>query len=742
MSVPRSLLFGLALTLVVSLAAAQEPGHAAEASTAARTKAHSASSGAKDITVIQHIVFIIKENRSFDNYFGAYPGANGATTGLTSYGAVVPLLPTPDYAYPFDPEHGWASGNEAIDGGKMDRFDLLADSNINGQGYLGYTQASQTQLPNYWTYAQNFVLADNAYSSIQSDSFTNHLYTVAAQDDGALFISGPTTGVQSGSFGCDAPVGTAGVTADDEGNISKIFPCYDFQTLADSLQSAGISWKFYAPPEGQRGYNFSTLDAINHIRNGPLWATNVVNDANFVSDAATGLPAVSWLVTGGAASEHPKHGALCAGENWTVEQINAIMNGPDWDTTAIFITWDDFGGLYDHVAPPVVDNWGLGPRVPFLIVSPYAISGYISHTQYEFSSVLKFIEERFGLAALTARDANANDTTDSFNFSQTPLSPLILQTRTCPFTSIATVPFGGQSVETSSTPYTVTLTNWGTTKVTMESPTISGPFSKTTTCTGSLKPAASCAVNVTFSPTATGAQSGTLTVDTSYPGSPWTVALQGTGSLFSLDIPYPGLSFPLLSYGTGTLSKPVTLTNHSTTAVNISNVQVIGGAFGQTNTCGSTVEPGVTCTFNVTFAPTTATALPETDAFYGDLVIYSNDPASPTQLRLSGSGTPVSYSPKSLTFAAQAVGTTSAVKTITVVNHGTNTLTFGSVSTTGAFAETNTCLGGVGKNGGRCTISVTFTPTQSGTNAGTLTLVDSGGDSPQVLTLTGTGTGT
>jgi len=207
MSVPRSLLFGLALTLVVSLAAAQEPGHAAEASTAARTKAHSASSGAKDITVIQHIVFIIKENRSFDNYFGAYPGANGATTGLTSYGAVVPLLPTPDYAYPFDPEHGWASGNEAIDGGKMDRFDLLADSNINGQGYLGYTQASQTQLPNYWTYAQNFVLADNAYSSIQSDSFTNHLYTVAAQDDGALFISGPTTGVQSGSFGCDAPVG-------------------------------------------------------------------------------------------------------------------------------------------------------------------------------------------------------------------------------------------------------------------------------------------------------------------------------------------------------------------------------------------------------------------------------------------------------------------------------------------------------------------------------------------------------
>jgi hypothetical protein len=216
--------------------------------------------------------------------------------------------------------------------------------------------------------------------------------------------------------------------------------------------------------------------------------------------------------------------------------------------------------------------------------------------------------------------------------------------------------------------------------------------------------------------------------------------LQGTGSLFSLSVPYPGLSFPLLSYGTGTLTKTVTLTNtSSTSALSISNVRVIGGAFGQTNTCGSTVDAGGVCTFTVSFAPTTATALPETDAYYGDLVIYSNDPASPTQLRLSGSGTPVSYSPKSLTFPAQALGTTSAAKTVTVVNHGTKTLTFGSVTAAGAFAETNNCLGGVGKNGGRCTIDVTFTPTQNGTNAGTLTLVDAGGDSPQVLNLTGTG---
>ena len=742
MSVPRALLLALSLSVGVSVSVAQEASHAeAHRSTAAQQKASPQQTGPQDITVINHIVFIIKENRTFDNYFGQYPGANGATTGMTSYGAEMPLQPTPDYAYPFDPEHGWASGDEAIDGGKMDGFDLLADSNINGQGYLGYTQASQSQLPNYWAYAQNFVLADNAFSSIQSDSFTNHLYTVAAQSMGALFISGPTSATQSGSFGCDAPAGTAGVTADEEGNISKVFPCYNVQTLADSLQSAGISWKFYAPIQGERGYNFSTLDAINQIRNGPLWATNVVNDANFVSDAGTGLPAVSWLVTGGAASEHPKHGALCAGENWTVEQINAIMNGPDWNSTAIFVTWDDFGGLYDHVPPPVVDNWGLGPRVPFLIISPYARAGYISNTQYEFSSVLKFIEERFGLAPLTERDAEANDTTDSFNFSQAPIPPMILQTRTCPMASIATVPFGGQAITTSSTPYTLTLTNWGTTTVTVGKPTITGPFSETNTCKSTIGPSGSCAVNITFSPTELGDQTGTLTVPTSYGGGPSvSVGLQGIGSQLGLNVLYPGLSFPLLTMGTGTLTKPVTLKNYSTSALDISNVKVVGsGAFSQTNTCGSTVAAGASCTFTVSFKPTTASALRETDAFYGGLVIYSNDPASPQELRISGTGTAVSYTPKSLTFASQAVGTTSAAQTVTLTNHGTKTLTFGSIATAGAFAETNTCLAGIGFDK-QCTISVTFTPTQSGANTGSLTLVDNDGNSPQVLTLTGTGT--
>jgi phospholipase C len=142
---------------------------------------------------------------------------------------------------------------------------------------------------------------------------------------------------------------------------------------------------------------------------------------------------VSWVVTSEEESEHPPE-SVCVGENWTVMQLNAVMQGPDWNSTVVFLTWDDFGGFYDHVPPPVADRYGFGPRVPFLIISPWAKPGYISHTTLEFSSVLKFIEKRFDLNSLTQRDSVANDMFDSFDFDQTPLPPLLLATRPCPQT--------------------------------------------------------------------------------------------------------------------------------------------------------------------------------------------------------------------------------------------------------------------------------------------------------------------
>lgn len=691
-----------------------------------------------DISVIQHVVFIIKENRTFDNYFGAYPGADGATSGTISTGQVIPLGPSPDYTGPYDPEHGYGSALEAMDGGKMDRFDLLYDGNVNGN-YLAYTQLNQASIPNYWSYAQNFVLGDRMFSSIHSDSFTNHLYTVAAQDNGAIELRTPGVLPNGSGWGCDDPVGTNALLMDDEGDLSSEFPCWDFQTLADSLQNAGISWKFYAPLPGTRGYNFSTLNAINHIRNTSLWTTNVVSSTQFASDALSGnLPAVSWLVTG-YGSEHPHGSAVCIGENWSVAQLNAIMQGPDWNSTAIFLTWDDFGGFYDHVYPPNVDLLGLGPRVPLLIISPYAKPGYISHTQYEFSSVLKFVEERFGLPFLTQRDANANDMTDSFDFTQSPLPPLVLQPRSCPIPAAWSVPFGGQPVGTTSVPQVLYLTNNGTTNLTLGTISVSGDFAQTPHCPKSLGPTLSCQVYLTFMPTAVGTRTGTLTITDSDPSSPQVVTFTGTGGQAGVSVTFPGLKFPFTTYGSTSRASTVTLTNYGSTPLSISNVQVIGG-FSQANTCGSSLAAQLSCTFTVTFTPTTATSIPGWRSFYGNLVIYTSDDASPQTVRLNGLATAVVLSPASgsLTFGSQPVGTTSRPRKVSVTNRGSNVLTFASVVASGDFAETSTCPGGV-PAGGTCTVLVTFTPTATGTRTGMLTLNDSDGNSPQTISLTGTG---
>jgi phospholipase C len=377
------------------------------------------------IDVIQHIVFIIKENRSFDNYFGTFPGADGATSGTISTGQTIPLGHSPDLMTR-DPCHGWGCAIQAIDGGKMDKFDLIGLCNVNGD-YLCYTQLRQQDIPNYFAYASNFVLADHTFSSLHGPSFPNHLYTVAAQSGGAK--DNPS---QGNVWGCDSDSGATVPVLGSDGTTTLEFPCFDFETLADSLENASITWKYYAPSQGQPGYIWSILDAIKHIRESSLWTDDVVPYTQFASDAQNGqLPAVSWLVTSPELSEHPQ-ASSCKGENWTVQQLNAIMQGPDWNSTAVFLTWDDFGGLYDHVPPPSVDALGLGPRVPLLIISPFARKGYISHTTYEFSSFLRFTELRYGLSALASRDAQANDMTDSFDFSQQPLPPLILQPRQCP----------------------------------------------------------------------------------------------------------------------------------------------------------------------------------------------------------------------------------------------------------------------------------------------------------------------
>ncbi len=378
----------------------------------------------KGMDKIKHIVFLVKENRTFDNYFGTYPGANGATSGKLSTGAVISLRHAPDMT-PHDINHSYQTAVKAIDGGAMDKFDLIAGGNVKGD-LLAYTQYNEGDIPNYFTYARNFVLADEFFSSLEGPSFPNHLYTVGAQSGGA--INNPNTP----RWGCDAVATSRVQVMDDDGDLGSVYPCFDFDTLADRLEDEGLSWKYYAPGQDKSGYIWSALDAIKHIRLTSLWTQHVVPTEQFAKDAQNGeLPAVSWLVMSAGLSEHPP-ASVCMGENWTVEQLNALMRGPEWGSTVVFLTWDDFGGFYDHVAPPVVDNFGFGPRVPFLIISPWVKRGHITHTTLEFSSVLKFIEERFDLDPLTERDEDANDLIDSFDFEHRPLDPLILSTRQCP----------------------------------------------------------------------------------------------------------------------------------------------------------------------------------------------------------------------------------------------------------------------------------------------------------------------
>jgi phospholipase C len=370
----------------------------------------------KDITVIQHTVFILKENHTFDNYFGTFPGADGATSGRISTGQVVPLSHMADTSIA-GLCNSWDCALQGMDGGKMDRFDL-----IYGGALTAYTQLNEQDIPNYWAYARQFVLGDRFFTSLHGPSLPNDFYTIAAQSGGVISDisdSGPGPPVCGGDTTATVQV------MDSGGHITNQFPCFDFQTLADRIQSAGLTWKFYS--DG----TITVFNLINHIGNTPQWKDHLAPSAQFAIDAQSGqLPNMSWVIPAIGTDEHPPN-SICAGENWTVNTMNTLMQGPAWNSTAVFIAWDDFGGFYDHVPPPALDPLGLGPRVPLLIISPYAKPGYISHTVSEHSSILKFVEARYQFQPLTPRDAMASDMQDSFDFNQSPQPPLILHPRTC-----------------------------------------------------------------------------------------------------------------------------------------------------------------------------------------------------------------------------------------------------------------------------------------------------------------------
>jgi len=314
-------------------------------------------------SVIQHVVMIVKENHTFDNYFGTFPGASGTRLARS---------PNPPAT---DPDHRHAAW-------------------LNRSKTAARLQFVEADIPAYFAYARAFTLADQYFSDVAGPSTPNHLMLLTA----------------------DSPV------IDNPSGA----PLYDLPSLPASLDRAGLAWANYG------GY------ALGMIKE--LAGRTALPSSQFVIDAAAGkLPPVSWVFAPHALSEHPPDprdrgahpavGDVTAGMQWTVNQVDAVVRGGLWPHTAIFITWDDWGGWYDHVAPPKVETWKdgtqfrYGSRVGCLVLGPYARTGYISKVLHSHVSLVKFCENTFGLPALNKRDAAADGMSDCFDFSRVPAPP-------------------------------------------------------------------------------------------------------------------------------------------------------------------------------------------------------------------------------------------------------------------------------------------------------------------------------
>jgi phospholipase C len=371
---------------------------------------------------IDHIVILIQENRSFDYLFQAFPNAHTASSGKVSTGQTIPLEPT-SLAAPYDIPHLLYDFNVSYDGGKMDAFDQEGfgyysppPKSYTPPAYPQYVYAPSTDVAPYWTMAQQYVLADNTFASNVDSSFTSHQYLIAGQAQRAVDLP-------ENVWGCSGPSGDFVYTIDNEHNYGPTeAPCFDYQTLGDELDQHGTSWRYYAPQIGASGGIWSAYQAVKHVFEGKDWPEKVVSpQTRILKDVGKGdLAGVTWVVPSFKDSDHPASGSK-SGPDWVASVVNAIGQSKFWNSTAIFVVWDDWGGFYDDVPPPQLDYDGLGFRVPLIVISPYAKQGYVSHVRYEFGSLLRFVEDRYNLARLAPSDSRATSpSADCFDFSQRP----------------------------------------------------------------------------------------------------------------------------------------------------------------------------------------------------------------------------------------------------------------------------------------------------------------------------------
>ena len=437
------------------------------------TQLLASESGAAGILKIRHVIVIMQENRSFDSYFGTYPGADGIPM---SGGRPTVCVPDPQLGTcvkPFhDPSlineggpHGANDARRDVDGGAMDGFvrsalighhqycatnpfspDCTADTGRLGQpDAMGWHD--QREIPNYWAYANAFVLQDHMFEPVRSWSLPSHLAMVSGWSAKCSVTNDPMS--------CRMDLGKDRADTEEPALGPTPFSWTDITYL---LHRAGVSWKYYvaegtqpdcaddamfcAPQKQTIGTPgiWNPLPAFADVHEDDQ-VQNVQTVSHYFEDAATGsLPSVSWIVPNEDDSEHPP-ASIAAGQAWVTSLIDAAMLGPDWDSTAIFLAWDDWGGFYDHVSPPTVDDAGYGLRVPALVISPYARSGYVDHQTLSFDAYLKFIEDDFlgGLRLDPATDGRPDSRPDvrendpelgnllsDFDFSHAPRPALVL----------------------------------------------------------------------------------------------------------------------------------------------------------------------------------------------------------------------------------------------------------------------------------------------------------------------------
>jgi phospholipase C len=425
---------------------------------------------ASGIHTIKHVIVIMQENRSFDSYFGTFPGADGIPMVNGAPSVCVPdpqtgqcVRPYPDHAdINGGGPHGQANATADINGGQMDGFigqalkakkgcnnpDDPACANSSQPDVMGYHTAGD--IPNYWAYAQDFVLQDHMFEPNASWSLPAHLFMVSEWSAYCGQYDNPGSCVNALQNPNRPPANQ------QSGSQS---PLYAWTDLTWLLHKDHVSWGYYVvsgtEPDCENDAALSCAPVKQNARTPGIWNPlpyfdtvkvdgqlgNIQSLDHFYAAAKAGtLPSVAWVVPSETVSEHPP-APVSYGQSYVTSLINAVMDSPDWDSTAIFLAWDDWGGFYDHVAPPSVDQNGYGLRVPGIVISPYAKPGYVDHQTLSFDAYDKFIEDDFlnGQRLDPGTDGrpdprpdvreNANilgDLTADFDFAQSPRPPVIL----------------------------------------------------------------------------------------------------------------------------------------------------------------------------------------------------------------------------------------------------------------------------------------------------------------------------